>query len=38
MKKYRVKEGSIADHTRVILVAAGFWGLIFWGIVTSYPM
>ena len=36
--KYRVREGSIADHARVVLAGVGFWAVIFWGIVTTYPM
>lgn len=38
MKKYRVREGSIADYARNIALGVGFWGVIFWGIVTTYPM
>lgn len=37
MFKYRVREGSIADWTRVIVLGLAFWGLIFWAILGSYP-
>lgn len=37
MRRVRVKEGSIADYCRVIALGCGFWGLIFWAILTSYP-
>lgn len=36
MKKYTVREGSIADVARAVLLAVGFWSLIFWAIVTTY--
>ena len=38
MKKYRVREGSIMDWLRMIIVSAAFWAVI--GIVTisAYPM
>lgn len=38
MKKYRVREGSIADHARFFALAAGFWAVIFGAIVTTYPI
>lgn len=37
MKRYRVREGSVADWARGIMLAAGFWGMIFWSIITAYP-
>ena len=38
MKKYRVREGSIAGWARVVMTALAFWALIFWAVVTSYPV
>lgn len=38
MRRYRVREGSIADYGRMILLAAGFWGLFFAVMVTTYPV
>ena len=38
MKKYRVREGSIADYGRVILLGIGFWALFFAAVVTTYPV
>ncbi len=37
-KRYRVREGSIADYIRIGAVSAGFWAVIIGAIVTSYPM
>jgi hypothetical protein len=37
MKKYRIREGSIADIARAVLVGVVFWSIIFWSIVTTYP-
>lgn len=37
MKKYRVREGSIADWARAIALGVGFWAMIFAAIVTTYP-
>ncbi len=37
MKRYKVRENSIADWARMLALAAGFWAMIFWAIVTSYP-
>lgn len=36
--KYRVREGSIADYARNIVLWTGFAGIIFWAIVSTYPM
>lgn len=38
MKKYRVREGSVADRTRRVLLGLGFWAVIFGAIVTTYPL
>lgn len=38
MKKYKVREGSIADIARIIGVGAVFWGAIFAMAVQCYPM
>lgn len=38
MKRYRIREGSIADYARVLCVAALFWTMLFVAAVTSYPM
>lgn len=38
MKKYRVREGSIADYVRMIVLSAAFWAVIFGAIVTTYPV
>ena len=36
--KYRVREGSIVDYARGIALCAGFVCVLFWAIVTTYPM
>ena len=38
MKKYRIREGSIADYGRVILVGLMFGLMIGLAAITSYPM
>ena len=38
MKKYRVREGSIADYARMFGVGALFWGLILAMAIQNYPM
>lgn len=38
MKRYRVREGSPADIMRALALGAGFWGIIFWAIITTYPV
>ena len=38
MKKYRIREGSIADIGRYVIVGIGFWSIIFAAIVTTYPI
>lgn len=38
MKRYKIKEGSIADYARVFGVSALFWGTLLAVAVTSYPM
>ena len=38
MKKYRIREGSIADYGRVALASMAFWALIGYAVLTSYPM
>ena len=37
-RRWRIREGSIADHGRYVLAAIGFWAVIFGAIVTSYPV
>ena len=37
MLKYRIREGSLIDLVRHGLVGLGFWAVIFWAIVTTYP-
>lgn len=37
MKKYTVREGSIADYARFIILCIGFWALFFAAVVTTYP-
>ena len=37
MKKYRVREGSIADHGRVVIAGTAFWAVIFMAAVSAYP-
>ena len=36
MKKYRVREGSIADYSRYVFVGLMFGLLMGWAIITSY--
>lgn len=38
MKKYRVREGSVADYGRIILASVAFWALFFAVVVTTYPV
>ena len=38
MKKYKIREGSIADYVRMIALAAAFWAVIFGAIITTYPV
>lgn len=38
MKKYRVREGSIADYARMIGTGALFWGILFAVAAQNYPM
>lgn len=38
MKKYKIREGSIADYARIIALSAAFWAVIFGAIVTTYPV
>lgn len=38
MKRYRIREGSVADWFRIVLTAAAFWGLIGAAVLTSYPV
>ena len=37
MKKYRVREGSIADYARIAFVSIAFWGILIATAITSYP-
>lgn len=37
MKKYRVREGSVADIARVALASIAFWGIIFLTAISAYP-
>lgn len=36
--RYRVREGSIADYGRMVIVAALFWGVLLWTAVSAYGM
>lgn len=38
MKRYRVREGSIADYARMFGVGAIFWGALLALAVQCYPM
>ena len=38
MKKYRIREGSIADYARMFGVGAVFWGLLLAMAAQNYPM
>lgn len=38
MKKYRVREGSLADYGRVLLAGIAFWAVIIMTAVSAYPM
>ena len=38
MKKYRIREGSIADYARIIGVGSLFWGALLAMAVTTYPL
>lgn len=38
MKKYRVREGSIADYARMLGVGAIFWGILLAMAANAYPM
>ena len=37
-KKYRIREGSVADYARMIGIGALFWGALFAMAVQCYPM
>ena len=38
MRKYRIREGSVADYGRMFIVGALLWGLIFGMAVLEYGM
>jgi len=38
MKKYRVREGSIADYARMLGTGAIFWGILFAMAANVYSM
>ena len=38
MKKYRVREGSIADYARILGTGALFWGILLAFAAQVYPM
>ena len=38
MRRYKVRDGSIADYLRITAASVGFWAVIFWAILTTYPM
>ena len=38
MKKYKVREGSIADYARVFGIGMLFWGILFAVAAQTYPM
>ena len=37
-KKYKIREGSVADYARIIGTGALFWGALFVMAVQCYPM
>ena len=37
-KKYRIREGSVADYARVFSAGTLFWGALFAMAVQCYPM
>ena len=37
-RRFRIREGSLADYARIVALGVGFWGLFFWAVVTSYPV
>ena len=37
-KRYRIREGSIADYARMLGVGSLFWGILFAVAVQTYPM
>ena len=37
-KKYRIREGSIADYARIIGVGSVFWGALLAMAVNVYPL
>ena len=38
MKRYKIRDGSIADYARIIGVGLLFWGLLFAVAVQSYSI
>ena len=38
MKKYRVREGSVADYGRVALAGIAFWGILILTAISAYPV
>lgn len=38
MKKYRIREGSIADYARIIGTGMLLWGVLLTAAMTAYPM
>ena len=37
MRKYKIREGSIADYGRIVLTAAVFWAVLLFVTVNAYP-
>lgn len=37
-KRYRVREGSLADYARILGIGALFWGVLFAFAANVYPM
>ena len=37
MKRYRIRDGSIADYARVLALSVMFWGVLIAVAVQSYP-
>ena len=38
MRRWRVREGSIADYGRIVIMSVGFWAVFFAVAVTTYPV
>lgn len=36
-RRWRVREGSIADYGRIVLTSICFWAVIFAAVIMAYP-